>query len=270
MTDSLFSNGGTPGPAGAAGPTGPTGATGPKGDKGDPGAPGTVTSNFRAQMAALSPTRYYYCNNAGNNNTETDHGSDGQNGTWSASGSSAVRGMILGVTDNAALLDGSAGRLGFPTTGLPTGASSWSAVHVFSIYDKSGGSVHSAWGMAPLTSAHGFTLDWSNTLLEMNATPGFFTIGWQDVGMIDGSGPYLATVTYDGVTLRLYLWDRFVNSATTTLNLIMAGGTGSIGSTGDGSPIQFSKIVSQDWAMFAGTVLTPAQIYNLSAALAGN
>jgi hypothetical protein len=270
MADSLFASSGQPGAKGDKGDKGDTGATGPTGPT---GPAGTISSNFRTRIAALAPTRWYQCTNAGSSTTETDHGSDGQDGTWSSSGASTARGIIIGQTGTATLLDGTAGRLDMPTTGLPTGAGTWSVVHLFTLYDKSAGGVHSAWGLgAAGTASHNSVgLDWSSSLIEANNNPGFFTVGWQDVAMVNGMGTYLATMTYDATTLRVYLFGRFIFSAASALNLSYGSGAkASIGSTGDSTPAQFSKIITADWFLTSGTVLTAAQIYDLYAAWQGN
>ncbi|MGH9637094.1 MAG: hypothetical protein ACRD72_19865, partial [Candidatus Angelobacter sp.] len=120
---------------GIPGSKGPAGATGPA---------GSVTSNFESVLLGLSPTRCYALSNAGSGTTETDLGSDAQDGTWSASGASQVSGMVIGNTKKAALFNGVAGTLSIPTTNLPTGAGLWTIGILFKELSR-GATLQMAW-----------------------------------------------------------------------------------------------------------------------------
>ena len=225
-------------------------------------------SQFKNAVLALHPTRYYRLGSAGANTSEPDLGSDNQPGTWSATGASQARGMVIGDATPCALLDGVAGRMSMPTTNLPTGAGAFSVGMVLQIL-KTAATLEMAY-MLGTSGVNGQFHDWDWGTAAFEWSDGTSTIASNfTAGIISAlQRPTLLIATYDGTTVTAYHNIFPYGTLVAALNTTYGGAA--IGSDTAGTPARFAKCLVQDWFLVKGSALTLAQVVALNQAFRGN
>jgi len=200
--------------------------------------------------------RYYPLNDAVGSSTAVDLAS-GQNGTVSGTVPFGTA-SLLGPDAETAVTLGGAGSISIPTTGLPTGSSSWSL---------------EIWFKSPNAAAQYVLLSMGNTSVANQGvgfeqvSNGFGTFIWA----VATSGPFSSSntidhfhivSTYDGTTLRTYVNGVLAGSGSPfTINLVQAGAF--IGAAPNNSFLTTG--VLQKAAIY-NVVLTAAQVSNHYAA----
>lgn len=236
---------------------GKTGATGPQGPA------GRVTSNFENMLVTtLACNRVYALSNAGNGNTETDLGSDGQNGIWT--NGSQVSPMVIGNNKKAALFDGSSAYLSIPTTNLPIGGGVWTIGMLLCELSHTP-TLQWAWSIGdPSQSLHFAEIDWGTNALETAGS----AVNWN--GALDKYPFKMLIATYDGSSVKVYCNDpTYPTIATGAVTFALSYGAAVIGASSKGTPDQFANMVAQYWFL-KKSVMSSTDMYKILSALMGN
>ncbi len=159
------------------------------------------TSVYALAVMQDAPLRYYRLGEA-SGTTANDSSSNGQNGTINGGVTLGTTGLIFNDTNTAMTMDGSTGYITAATTGLPTGAASWTIETWINMASVPHSGFHSIveFGNPASNQAAALFIDGSghictNTYL-VNKITGLAAAN---------STTYHCVATYDGTNLRLYI-----------------------------------------------------------------
>lgn len=185
-------------------------------------ASNTTTATYSATVLGDTPLRYYRMD-APSGTTETDHGSNAQNGTSHASPTLGVTGALDGDTDTAyTLASASSQYVSAAATGLPSGNAGWSIeAWVNFPSNPAGNQIIACFG----TSSSGAQAE---LYIDSSGRPNVAVVGGTAVvGTALTTGAWHHIVgTYDGSNERLYVDGTLVAGPTAP------GVTVNIGTTG--------------------------------------
>jgi hypothetical protein len=223
----------------------------------------TPYMSYQTTIIADNPLRYYQLNETSGTTAVDSTPLTPHNATYTG-GFTLNQTSLLGndPTDGSVLLNGSTGYVNAPTTGLPTGASSWS----IECWVKTPSSMPANGNYSPIGMGDSSANQKKGVItLHVSATP---TANWDlTTGSGDINGPstvaantiYHLVGTYDGTSTRLYV-NGALAAGPSAFSLNLVASFASVGANDNTAAFFYSGKVQH--AAFYNYALTLAQIAN--------